>query len=65
MMTEKQFIEVLKKIKERCKTNKMCPECIFKSARDVTSCQINRITNKLDMAPEDWDIKEIEELLNE
>ena len=59
-MTEKQFIEVLKKIKERC-LKISCRECPFGRG----GCQLRVIASRLNVLPIDWNIKEIKELINE
>lgn len=64
IMTEKQFIEVLEKMQERCETTR-CWECIFKSSSSGLCCQIRKITKALNTIPKDWNIEKIEELINE
>ena len=61
MMTEKQFIEMLEKIKERCRKT-LCPDCPFKNPND---CQLRVIARMLNTSPINWDIKEIEEVIND
>jgi len=60
MITEKQFIEILKKMKEYCK-NTLCFECMFRT----DDCQVRAIAGALNTMPMNYDIEEIEELINE
>lgn len=62
MMTEKQFIEMLKKIKEYCRKTS-CSDCSFKNLDDC--CQLRAIVTKLSNVPARWNIEEIEGLINE
>lgn len=64
MMTEKQFVEMLKKIQEYCKTT-CCWECRFTPSSSGLCCQIKKITKALNTIPMYWDIEKIEELINE
>ena len=59
-MTNKQFIEILKKIKERC-NNTDCGECPFRTDK----CQLQAIASSLNYMPIYWDIEDIERLLKE
>lgn len=63
-MTEKQFIKMLKNIKEYCiKTS--CfnndKKCVFRK----DACQLQVLARRLYDLPANWDIEKIEELINE
>lgn len=60
-MTEKQFIEMLKNIKEHC-IERDCPECRFKIS---DYCQLRLLGEEFYNTPTNWNIEKIEELLNE
>lgn len=53
-MTDEQFIEILRKIKERC-LKISCGECPFRT----DNCQLQAITSRLNAIPIDWEIEEI------
>lgn len=60
-MTDKQFIKVLKKIKERC-LKISCGECPF-GKRNY--CQLLVIACKLNAMPIGWNIEEIESVIED
>ena len=63
MITDKQIIEILKNIKGYCMHNTDCYNCKFVDKRD--ECQIFKLSEVLNFLPCDWDIKKIEEIINE
>ena len=67
MITDKQIIEVLKKTKQYCETHKEnnCANCKFFNYRRIIWCQIKNLVGCLYTEPKEWDMKIIEEIINE
>lgn len=64
-MTDKQFIETLRFIKEYCKIRR-CFQCKFYSPSYVVdSCNLQLLPKELKISPRLWNIEEIERLLKE
>ena len=68
-MTDKQFIETLRNIKNYCK-DRFYNECKFFDEPDVEKqlsqyCVLRNMGFIFSMSPEFWDINEIESLLKE
>ena len=59
--TDKQIIETLNNIKKHC-TGRSCENCSFKSLNNP--CQIAHIAKKMAISPSQWDMEEIERLVN-
>ena len=59
-MTDKQFIEMLKNIKEYCKKTS-CIDCQFNEGH----CAIQKLAFELRFAPLFWNIEEIERIIND
>ena len=63
-MTDKQIIKTLRNIQKYC-SRTACNNCKFCRPKYSVLCGIRMITLNLRMAPEEWDIDEIERLLKE
>lgn len=62
-MTDKDLINILKGIKRYCNRTH-CDNCKFQTVTD--DCQIREIVAELNFSmPYDWDIEEIERIINE
>ena len=64
-MTDKQIIKTLENIKDFCTLHTSCNPCRFHSDNIDTYCQILDLIHVLDTTPEEWDMEEIERILNE
>ena len=61
MMTDEQFIEWLRKIKEHCMSH-ACSNCPFNT--DYRYCQINALVDELQKDnPDEWNIDELERII--
>lgn len=66
-MTDKQIIETLKNIKNKCNT---CTSCKFKlkeiDLQNGYSCQIRQLAYQLNKhSPQFWDIEKIERIIKQ
>lgn len=59
MMTNEQFMEFLRKIKEHCK-GRACSMCDF---HYNDKCQFRSIAIQMSVPPSTWDMKEIGEIV--
>ena len=65
-MTDKQIIKALEHIRGLCRLHKnSCNSCRFYSDNNDTYCQILDLIHVLDTTPEEWDMEEIERIINE
>lgn len=63
-MTDKQIIKTLENIQEYCKDPTICENCTFYHDKD-NSCQLMEIGKLIARYPINWDMKKLEELINE
>ena len=66
-MNDKQIIEVLKKTKKYCEAQKEknCVNCRFFYPRRIIWCQIKSLAGCLHTDPKEWNMKIIEEIIND
>ena len=62
-MTDKQIINTLRNIQKYCeKRGATCTDCIFDKGH---YCKIQKIGQQLNDAPYEWDMEEIERIIND
>lgn len=66
-MTDEDLIELLRRIKQACKTHPSCHNCSFDNEIEIKSgysCQIRALVKTFGKtAPSDWDMEEIERII--
>ena len=63
-LTDDQFIEWLRKIKEHCDSIRYpCAECNFRTNYSMNACQIKDLFDELKILPASWNMEEIERII--
>lgn len=65
-MTDEDLIELLRRLKQICKTHPSCHLCPFENQAEIKRgcfCQIRAFLKTIDTAPCNWDMDEIERII--